>query len=45
MSEITPNITLDDRVFDIMQSVELVTFMTAQDVEYVALGSCGKEYL
>ena len=45
MTKITANVTLDDRVFDIVQSVKMVCFMAAQDVEDVALGSRGEEYL
>ena len=45
MTEITADITLNDRVFDVMQSVELVRFMAAQDVEDVSLGSRSEEYL
>ena len=45
MIEITADITLDDRVFDIMESVEMVRLMATQDVENVSLRSRGKEYL
>ena len=43
MTEITANITLDDRAFDIMESIEGVHFMEAQNVEDVGFGSRSKE--
>ena len=45
MTEISANISLNDRVFNIIQSVQLMRFVVEKDVTDMALGSRGKEYL